>query len=439
MIDLVARKAAPYYRAIEVALQSKSIIPEGPIMIIIRVPRFLQSRLAPFRPRFSKPQFTHLRAILLALLVNPRKAKLLHLTNVFPSQGHRTSHGAFLSRAEWEPVSLLTAQVARILAQMKPRAGETIYLLIDDTRIVKRGRKMEGVAKLWDHTHQCFAHGHTVVTAAILFRGVVLPWRLELWQAKKSSGRKFRKLTQIAADLIREFAPPAGVRVRVLFDAMYLCPAVVRACESREFTWFSVAAKGRNFTRSNGKKRRIKGWAPGVLRYHGRWVRLPRARGWRWMRIAAMDGKLSKIGTVRMVLSKRHRNAWKTTVAIVTNEMKLDARTILAIYEKRWNIEVLFKELRGSLGLGDYQVMSRNAIVRHLHLCCLAHLVLTHHSLDAVGAQARKAHTELSLPPMNDRLAALRDDIRRDQIERLVRRIKHAKIRKNIREYLLAA
>jgi hypothetical protein len=260
-----------------------------------------------------------------------------------------------------------------------------------------------------------------------------------LWQSEKSSGRKFRKLTQIAADLIREWRPPATVKARVLFDAFYLCPAVVRACESRSFTWFSVAAKGRSFTRINGQKRQIKGWAPGVLRYHGRWVRLPRVRGWRWMRITAVDGKLSKIGTVRMVLSKRHRNAWKTTIAIVTNETKLDARTILAIYEKRWNIEVLFKELRGSLGLGDYQVMSRNAIVRHLHLCCLAHLVLTHHSLDAVGAQARKAHTELSLPPMNDRLETLRNDIRQDQIERLVRRIKHAKVRNSIREFLLAA
>lgn len=407
-------------------------------MIIFRIPGFLRPRFAPFRQRCSKPQFAHLRAILLALLVNPHKAKLLHLSKVFPTQGHRTAHGAFLSRADWDPVSLLTEETRRILRRMRPRSGETIYLLLDDTRIVKRGKKMEGLCKLWDHARQCFAYGHIVVTAAILFRGVVLPWRLELWESAKSARHRFRKLTHIAADLIRQFTPPAGVKVRVLFDAFYLCPAVVRACESRGFTWFSVAAKGRNFSRTNGKKRRLKDWAPGVLRYHGRWVRLPRARGWRWMRIAAMDGKLWKIGTVRMVLCKRHRNAWKTTVAIVSNETKRDARTILAIYEKRWNIEVLFKELRGSLGLGDYQVMSRRAIVRHLHLCCLAHLVLTHHSLEAVGAQARKAHTELSLPPMNARLERLRSEIRHDQIERLVQRIKHPKVRKNVRACLLA-
>ena len=35
--------------------------------------------------------------------------------------------------------------------------------------------------------------------------------------------------------------------VRVLFDAFYLCPQVTRACESRGYSYFSVAAKGRNF------------------------------------------------------------------------------------------------------------------------------------------------------------------------------------------------
>ena len=176
-----------------------------------------------------------------------------------------------------------------------------------------------------------------------------------------------------------------------------------------------------------------------MLRHQGRRVRLRRSRGWRWMRIASVDGSLARIGTVRMVLSKRPREAWRTTIAVVTNETKLDARMILTIYEKRWQIEVLFKELKGPLGLGDYQVLRRTAIVRHLHLCCLAHLVLTHHSLDAVGAQARKANIELPLPQLNKRLDSLRAAIRRDQVQRFVRTIKHRNLRLRIQKYLLAA
>src|SRR5262249_52389681 len=90
----------------------------------------------------------------------------------------------------------------------------------------------------------------------------------------------------------------------------------------------------------------------------------------------------------------------------------------LVEYEKRWAIEVLFKELRGSLGLGDYQVLPERGIRNHLHLCGLAHLLLTHHSLSAVGAQAKKEPKEVPLPPLSQRREALRDAVRREQIER---------------------
>jgi hypothetical protein len=440
VIDLGARKMASYYGAIVIARRRIPIVPERPMMIMLCVPRLLQGVFASFRESLSKPQFAHLHSMVLALLISPRKAKLTHLAKAAPGAGHRTSQGRFLSESEWDAPGLLAAEAARVLRKMKPRSGETIYLLLDDVRIVKRGKKrMEGVSKLWDHAHQRYAYGHIVVVAAILFRGVVLPWRLELWLAKQWAGAGYRKLTEIAAGLIREFQPPKGLKVRVLFDAAYLCPKVTKTCQSRGFTWFSVASKNRKLTRKHAQKRSIADLAPGVLKHQGRRVRLRRSRGWRWMRVALVDGRLARIGSIRIVLSKRPRQAWKTTIAVVTNETKRDARTILAIYEKRWNIEVLFKELKGPLGLGDYQVLRRTAIVRHLHLCCLAHLVLTHHSLDAVGAQARKANTELPLPPMNQRLEALRDAVRRHHVQRFVRTIKHRNLRRRVQQYLLAA
>ena len=168
-------------------------------------------------------------------------------------------------------------------------------------------------------------------------------------------------------------------------------------------------------------------------------MRMRRSRGWAKMRIAADDGRLARTGDVRLVFSKRPRSAWKTMVAFATNETKLAARAIVSIYEKRWAIEVLFKELRGDLGLGDYQVLSKDAIQKHLHLCGLAHLMLTHHSLDAVGAQAGKANTEVPLPTMNERLDALRHDLRHDQVRQLFRGKRHHKLRQRIERYLLAA
>ena len=400
-----------------------------------RFPKVLQALFAPCCKQLSKPQFSHLRWFIFALIMSSRRAKLSHIAAVAPRGGHRTSCGSFLS-AEWDAPSLLEAHVLASLRQMRPRAGEIVYLLLDDTRLEKRGKKMDAVSKIYDHKTRRFVHGHIVVTAAVMFRGVVLPWRIELWLPKHFAGATYRKLTQMAAEMIRQFQPPAELKTRVLFDAFYLAPNVIRACESRGFHWFSVASKNRKLHRAHCQTRAIRDFAPGVLKHQSRWVRLRRARSWRWLRIAAADGTMNRIGRVRLVLSKRPGDPWKKTLAVVTSEHRLDARKIMEIFEKRWNIEVLFKELRNSLGLTHYQVLSRNAIERHLHLCCLAHLTLTHHSLRAAGDKAKQKDAEVSLPPMNERLAMLRASIHHDQTQSLLRQIKNRRLRETVRNFL---
>jgi SRSO17 transposase len=140
-----------------------------------------------------------------------------------------------------------------------------------------------------------------------------------------------------------------------------------------------------------------------------------------------------------MVVSKRPRGPWKKCIAIVTNETGLRPRQVVAIYEMRWSIEVLFKELRQDLGLGDYQMIAEEGILKHLHVCCLAHLLLTHQSLDGLGAKATKANKQVDLPPMSQRLQTLRTRIAKDRIERLVKGPQHEKLRQEIYDCLQAA
>ena len=420
-------------------LRDNNVDPEGRAMIIDGKPPFLQAFFRPFRPVLSRPQFAHLWTLLLAWVANVRSSTVLHLAARLPGGVHRTSRGRFLAQADWDAAALLNQAVQRELRRMKPRRGEGIDLIIDDHRIAKRARKMHGISKIWDHKDQRFVYGHIVVTAAVLFRGVIFPWQFELWLPKSSGARTYRKTTRIAADLISAFQPPAGLKVRVLFDAFYLCPTVTKACENRGFSWFSVASRNRGFTRKWGVIQKIADLGPGLLKHRGRIVRMKRSRGTRKMRIADVVGSLARIGRIKLVFSKRPRDRRRNVVAFATNETRLDARTIVSIYERRWRIEVLFKELEGDLGLGDYQVLTHRGIVHHLHLCGLVHIMLTHHGMDAVGAQARKANTEVALPSLSRRLDDLRAAIKRDQLERMFRHEKNHRLRRKIQKYLLAA
>ena len=227
-------------------------------------------------------------------------------------------------------------------------------------------------------------------------------------------------------------------------DCSAHCAGVTRACEARGFTFFSVAARNRNFTTGGAGKRRrrraIAALMPGLIRHKGKGVRMGRSRGRvARLRIASADGHLSRIGRVRMVVSKRPRGPWKKCIAVVTNETGLRPRQVVAAYELRWAIEVLFKELRQDLGLGDYQMLHRDGIVHHLHVCCLAHLLLTHRNLEVLGAQARKPNQQVTLPPMSSRLAELRAHIAREEIQRLFKGDEHAKLREHLCNYLAAA
>jgi SRSO17 transposase len=413
-------------------------------VIIDRLPSFVQRFFSPMEAMLHKPQFPHLWGLVLSAVVSFRASKLVHLSAVVPGGGHRTSKGAFLSRSDWDAPALVERAVSDLLAAMKPKAGEVAYLILDDTRIAKRGKVMGRVSKIWDHKQQRFVRGHVVLTAAVLFRGVVLPWKVELWKPKGHPGPRYRKLTDMAAAMVKAFDPPAGVKVRVLFDAFYLCPQVARACEGKGFTFFSVASRNRSFTPDRGggkrgKRRGIGALMPGLIRHHGKGVRMRRSRKTTRLRIASVGGRVSKIGRVRMVVSKRPRGPWKKCVAIVTNETGLRPRQVVAIYELRWSIEVLFKELRQDLGLGDYQMIAEEGILKHLHVCCLAHLMLTHQSLEGLGAKAKKANKQVTLPPMSQRLQALRTRIAKDRIERLVKGAQHEKLRQEICECLLAA
>lgn len=409
-------------------------------MTIRSLPVFLKPFFNAFRPLLTRREFAHLWTLILALVLNLRSSKLIHLAGLLPFSSHRTRHGAFLASDRWQASVMLTMAAERLLKRLKPRPGETIDLILDDHRTSKRARKMDRISKIWDHKDQRFVYGHIILTAAIVFRGITLPVRISLWKPKGQPGPRYKKLTTMAAQIIRDFTPPAGLKVRVLFDAFYLCPQVTKACESRGWNWFSVAAKNRSFRPKNAKKgRKIADLAPGLIKHQGRNIRMPRARGRASLRIACVDGHLSRIGNVRMVLSKRPGERWKTTVAIVTNAANIDARSIVSIYERRWKIEVLFKELEQDLGLGDYQMLKETAIVHHLHLCCLAHLLLTHRSIDALDAQAMEPHKEVSLPPFGQRIESLRREVRNDQIRRFfARSIRHEKTVKKL-EFLLRA
>lgn len=349
--------------------------------------------------------FQHFWRVVLALAAMQGRRSLNRMQSLFRGRRTRQAIADFLKKAAWDAPEVLRRQALDVLRQLGCRAGDTVYLLLDDTQKRKRGRRMDALKKIFLHAENVYGTGHIMLGAALAFRGVVLPFRISLWAPPEFCERSqsepdpadrltFRKLTELAADALDAVGLPAGVRGIALFDAYYLCPAVTAACGRNGFRWISVSKKNRNFA-PDGRprdKRKLRRYGPNVLRRDGR---SQTVKGKRY-RLAERVGSLSKAGRVKLVFSRRRgETAW---VALTTNETRWSAKTVLSHYVSRWGIEVLFKMSKQHLGLGDYQLLRYRGIERYLCLVLIAYLLLTHLAIPQADAQASVDTRDLRLP-----------------------------------------
>jgi hypothetical protein len=89
--------------------------------------------------------------------------------------------------------------------------------------------------------------------------------------------------------------------------------------------------------------------------------------------------RLRHLGDVTVVLSKcRRNNGPKQTKILVTNlPGTVTARAIVGVYLRRWCIELLFKELKGGVGLGQHQVTTTaDRVDRSVAVAIMAYLLL---------------------------------------------------------------
>ena len=139
---------------------------------------------------------------------------------------------------------------------LHPRKGETLYLVIDDSKTAKRGTHMDAVAKMKDPVTEGYVQGHQYICAILRFRNQVIPYGIRLYvkiEHCPALDLPFRKTTELAARLIREFKAPAGVKVMVLFDTYYLCRGVVQACRERHFHFASTLKSNRTLFKASWK------------------------------------------------------------------------------------------------------------------------------------------------------------------------------------------
>lgn len=95
--------------------------------------------------------------------------------------------------------------------------------------------------------------------------------------------------------------------------------------------------------------------------------------------VSTTHARLRHLGDVTVVLSKCRRNDGpKPTNILVTNLPKtVTAREIVGVYLRRWWVELLVKELKGVVGMGQHQVTKQvDRVERSVAVAIMAYLLL---------------------------------------------------------------
>jgi len=364
---------------------------------IVRFPKKLESFFNSLENQFHWNHFQHFRILVLLITISwgRRNISALYRHLDGNSQPHRSRFNNFINVGRWKPQIVLQMKASEMINALGPRKGDTIEFILDDSKKQKRGKYMEAVNWIHDPLSGKNMRGHQYVTATIRFRGHTIPFGIRLYVKKedcRSLGQKFKKTTQIAAELISEFNSPEDVRVSVLFDSYYLCPVVVKACKQKGFHFVSTLKSNRNLFK-NGRKLKSGKYGRRLMgRSHKKVYRINKSKGCvKYTYVDAGWLDVGDLGKLHVIFSRKNHEP--KVLGIVTDDPKLSAGQMIQTYDNRWSIEVFFKDSKQLLGLGQYQNLSIEAAVTHLHLVCFAYALLTHAAIIREGEKGKRKST----------------------------------------------
>jgi hypothetical protein len=357
------------------------------------------SLLQVFAPYFTAPSFAYFQSYMWALMVVEGRKCMTRLAGcVFFHQRSLSSWERFLAEHRWS-VTAVTARLVRLVVE---RLGEKLtvygaYLVGTDTTLVaKSAQRMAGVQKWHDHSGNA-DRGASLVGHHWNLVGLISSWgtRWLCWPLVMRLGPGHNGARQwLAGDAVEPMTFWDAAIAVLLEVTLQLGDAAVRVVADAYYAkaplFQGLLAHGLHVI-SRLRKDAV-GWDEPVPRPPGRRGRTPKY-GRKWTLASLLSENLptreclplyGKLPEVVFVM----RDVWlrdvaqkvrvvvlegaKEPIILVSTDLALSALQIIEIYGARFSIELTIRDLKQHFGLGDYQCTTTLAILRFVHLACLA-------------------------------------------------------------------
>jgi hypothetical protein len=353
-----------------------------------------------------------------ALLVRLVAAFVCHRGRLSASQAagairsqarHRAQLTRFLARCHWSRDWAVLAAVADLLLQQEARRAGTWAFILDQTYVGQQGQKAEntfsranyrprqrkGNRKQKKHARRSY---HGFVCGLLLTpSGLRIPCCRAYYTEGycQAKGYPYRTQVELAAALVRQLAVPEGAEVVVLGDTAFEAAAIRAACVERRWAWVVPLNPERVLAGPKPRPkvlslvaglsaerfeavRLVPGRGPlAALRRAARCRVGPQAKA-RTYYVHPERRAVHNVGDVLLVFSTKEKpkagGPVKVQKVLLTNAVTLSAARVVELYDLRWQIELFFQELKGTLGLHRYR-FRRFAQVENWAQACLVAFV----------------------------------------------------------------
>jgi DDE superfamily endonuclease len=356
---------------------------------------------AAFAPLFTEPSWLRAQALLCGVLLAPANHTLtaaLRALGLAQQPGFQNYH-RLLNRARWSARQAASVLLGLLVAAFVP-AGP-IVLGLDELLERRRGRKLSARAIYYDAVHSsksCFqkSSGLRWMCVALL---VPVSWAARVWALPfltalcpserygpyVERGRRHKPLPERARGLlgqVRRWLPERTLIV--VADSSYAALELLAWCarQARPITVITrlrldAALYGPAPARRPGQsgRRRLKGervrkLAQRLKDGRTRWQRcqLPWYGGQiRWLQLATGTAVWYHSGkppvAIRWVLVRDPKGRCEP-IALLSTDLKLEARQIVLYYIRRWSMETTFQEARLYLGVDGQRQWNDVAVAR---------------------------------------------------------------------------
>jgi hypothetical protein len=341
-----------------------------------RLPEEVTRLLTPLKPYFSYRHYLVFCWLLVAHLVCFGKATVQGLARYTPTHVAAWHLRRVLAAGRWQWMRVQEWLVSEALAALPPPKDGVLYLVVDSTLKGQRSKHNPLAKKGRLNEYASFTFGLHVVILSAQWDVYRMPLAFRLVKPKESQG--YQSENALFREMLDEVILPAWCKkVVVVADAAYPSRANLQAIQARG--WFFVIAFPRTWKLANGHY--LRDVVTHLPIPHSRQVRVPlvvpnprRRVFWTF----AKQAQWAHVGDVTVVLSRRRRNDSPThTKLLVTNLPQATAHLTVALYLRRWPVELCIKELQSVVGLGQHQVTKDAARVeRSVAVAVMAYLLL---------------------------------------------------------------